>query len=73
MARIHIVLDDEICERLNQLLPYGTRSELIRRLLLVVANQIERDGAEIVGPLLSGRIEITAVQNLNVRESNHEN
>lgn len=73
MARIHIVLDDEICERLNQLLPYGTRSELIRRLLLVVANQIEREGAEIVGPLLSGRIAITAVQNLNVRESDHEN
>lgn len=70
MARLQVMIDDELNKRLNFVLPHGLKSELVRALLERVAEQIETDGAGIVGPILAGDFRI--VQNLNKSGTGHE-
>lgn len=56
-VRVSVDISRDLHSRLSKL-PYGMRSEIMRRLLEMVADAIEKRGAIMVGAIMSGDFEL---------------
>jgi len=64
-SRINVEITDEFDAELNDLLPFGTKSNVIRNLLVQLVREAKKDGGSIIGSVLSDNIRIAKIQKLN--------
>lgn len=55
MSRISVPCSEELYARLQKICPWGTQAALIRRVVELTVDKIEKDGYNIVQLLISGR------------------
>lgn len=63
---IRLLIDDELASRLH-LIPWGIRSEVIRKLLDMALTLTEKHGTMAIGAILDGAIDIVIAPSKNVQ------
>ena len=57
--RVATELDDDLYKRINDLVPWGARAEMIRVVFELIADAIEKEGSPMLGAILSGELALT--------------
>lgn len=60
--RYSIEVPKSVDDSIIKYIPWGIKSRLVLNIIKALAEQLEKDGAGIVGPLLNGKITILAVE-----------
>lgn len=60
-SSIRVLIDQDLSERLN-IIPWGIRSEIIRKLLDMALTLTEKHGTMALGAILDGSIDIVIAQ-----------
>ena len=55
MPKISVTVDDELHERLQRAFPWGTQAAVIRRVVELLLDKIEKEGYNVIELLISGR------------------
>ena len=73
-AHIHVGITAEFSARLNESIPDGLKSAVIRLLVEALVEHIEKNGRGILGPLLAKEFDVRGliVQNLNIPDSSEK-
>lgn len=59
-------LDRELSAKVDHFLPWGTKSEVLRRVIILLKDALEKDGPLVIGALLAGELEF------RIKESSRE-
>lgn len=57
--RLSMDLDADLAERIEKTIPYGVKSEIIRRVLEMIVDAVDEEGHAFVGALLTGQLKLT--------------
>lgn len=52
MARISVLCDDELFERIQRLFPWGTQGLAVRKIMEILCDRIERDGPVVLALMM---------------------
>lgn len=66
-ARWSVEVDRDLNRRLDEVIPWGLKSEVFRRLVILLVESIERDGKIVLGAVLAGDVRLQIKE--SVRES----
>lgn len=55
MARISVPIDDHLLERIKRCFPWGTQAAVMRRVMELLCDRIEKDGVLVIELLISGQ------------------
>lgn len=56
--RITLLVDAELHERLNNLVPHGFRKHLVGALIKLVLDAVETDGNIVIGAVMDGQFKL---------------
>lgn len=77
MARMNIILSDDLQSDLQRAIPHGLQSAVLRQSIRMCVDFVETHGDSALGFLLAGSIKLThdpsAVQNLNTSDGPKQN
>jgi hypothetical protein len=54
VPRLSIQIDDKLDERMSKFLPWGTRQNVVRSLVEMLCDAVEKNGKGVVGLLVNG-------------------
>lgn len=58
VTRLNCEIPDAVNEKLNELIPHGSKSDVIRKLVDIYIEAASRDGRQVVIFLLDGHMEL---------------
>ncbi len=68
VARLNVEIDRALDAKLTELIPRGLKSTIVRTMLEILVDDIEKNGRSVIGDVLDKKYSFTgSVQNLNVK------
>lgn len=69
VARLNVEIDHDLDEKLAKYIPRGLKSELVRVMLEVLVEDIEKHGRSVIGDVLDRKYRFTGpIHNMNIEE-----
>lgn len=69
--RLNIEIDAALDDKLSKYIPYGLKSTLVRTMLEVLMDDVEKYGRKVIGDVLDKKYHFTGTgQNLSVEQRN---
>lgn len=62
MPKLSVPIDDKLYDRLQKAFPWGTQAAVIRRVVELLLDKIEKDGYNVIELLISGRYNPSDIQ-----------
>lgn len=62
MKRITLQVEDDLHDRLNQVVQHGFRRHLMENLIVTALDAIERDGPMMLGALIGGQYKLVKLE-----------